>query len=197
MSDQGQHKTILGADCRLTGELSRDNDAVIMGQFKGTLRVRGILELAESSRLEGTIVAGVVRLAGTADADLIAEHSAELLPTARLTGQIFTVNLNVMEGAVYQGDVHVGPKALESAAVLLSEQREDEAAPASPSAPAAAPASAQTLVLQNEAASAADPTINVSESLEALLSRRRPRILTPTPIRRVAAAPLTVQAKAS
>lgn len=200
MPEQAQHKTILGADCRITGELALDNDAVIMGQFKGTLRVRGVLELTESSRVQGTVVAGAVRLAGTAEADVIAEHGAELLPTAKLTGQIYTTHLNVMEGAIFQGDVHVGPKALEAAAALLSEGREGQAQ-SSDEAEQDAESASGTLVFQGAGSgSPAEATVSVSESLESLLSRRRPKILT-SAAKKPATVPLApklpAQAKAS
>lgn len=201
MPDQVQHKTILGADCRITGELSLDNDAVIMGQFKGTLRVRGVLELTESSRVQGTVVAGAARLGGTAEADVIAEQGAELLPTAKLTGQIYSTHLNIMEGAVFQGDVQVGPKALEAAAALLAETRDGQGS-ASEEAEAGPQGSGSTLVFQGVGETGGpEASVSVSESLESLLSRRRPKILTSAagkkPLGAGLAAKVPVQAKAS
>ena len=121
MSESMKNKTVLGPDCRISGELSLDNDAVIMGQFKGTLRVSGTLELADSADVSGTIIVGQLRLSGRADADVIAENGIELLPGAQLSGQIFTSMLNVVEGASFQGDVSIGPKALEAASELLAQ----------------------------------------------------------------------------
>src|SRR5688572_21168661 len=153
MSDQNATKTILGPDCRLSGELTLDSDVTIMGHFSGTLRVGGLLEIAETAHVSGGIVAGEVRLAGTveadilrvsgaldiaasgkvsgtviagslrhggvAEADIVAEHGIELLGGAQLTGQIYTTTLSVVEGAVFQGEVNVGPKAIQAAGALL------------------------------------------------------------------------------
>ena len=116
-----KNKTVLGPDCRISGELSLDNDAVIMGQFKGTLRVSGTLELADSAEVAGTIIVGHLRLAGRAEADVIAENGIELLPGALLNGQIYTSRLNVVEGASFQGDVCIGPKAMEAAGDVLAQ----------------------------------------------------------------------------
>ena len=126
MGEPTRNKTVLGPDCKISGELTLDNDAVIMGQFTGTLRVTGMLELTESSLINGTIIAGTLRMAGKAEADVVAEHGCELLPGAQLLGQLYTSHLNVIEGAVFQGDVCVGPKAIAAATEALGEHGEYE-----------------------------------------------------------------------
>lgn len=122
MGEGTRNKTVLGPDCKISGELTLDNDAVIMGQFTGTLRVTGMLELTESSQINGTIIAGTLRMAGKAEADVVAEQGCELMPGAQLLGQLYTSHLNVIEGAVFQGDVCVGPKAIAAAAEALGNQ---------------------------------------------------------------------------
>lgn len=126
MGEPTRNKTVLGPDCKISGELTLDNDAVIMGQFTGTLRVTGMLELTESSLINGTIIAGTLRMAGKAEADVVAEHGCELLPGAQLLGQLYTSHLNVIEGAVFQGDVCVGPKAIAAAAEAMGHEEEIE-----------------------------------------------------------------------
>ena len=121
MAEATRNKTVLGPDCRISGELALDNDAVIMGQFKGTLRVSGMLELTDSSEVAGTIIVGTLRLAGHAEADVVAEEAVELLPGAELSGQLYTSRLNVTEGAIFQGDVCVGPKAIQAASEALNQ----------------------------------------------------------------------------
>ena len=126
MGEATRNKTVLGPDCKISGELTLDNDAVIMGQFTGTLRVTGMLELTESSQINGTIIAGTLRMAGKAEADVVAEQGCELMPGAQLLGQLYTSHLNVIEGAVFQGDVCVGPKAIQAASEALAAQEEME-----------------------------------------------------------------------
>ncbi|MGB0768633.1 MAG: bactofilin family protein [Phycisphaeraceae bacterium] len=126
MGEATRNKTVLGPDCKISGELTLDNDAVIMGQFTGTLRVTGMLELTESSQINGTIIAGTLRMGGKAEADVVAEHGCELMPGAQLLGQLYTSHLNVIEGAVFQGDVCVGPKAIAAATEALGQQDEYE-----------------------------------------------------------------------
>jgi len=177
MNDAPKNKTVLGPDCRISGELALDNDAVIMGQFKGTLRVSGQLELTESAEVAGTIIVGTLRLAGNVEADVVAEDGVELLPGAQLIGQLFTSRLNIVEGAVFQGDICVGPKAMQAASEAFSQgqqeteqtmlssmmshssdEAEEDEAPATP---------AESQVRTNPS------------SVNAVLQRRRPKVLAP------------------
>ncbi len=103
-----RNRTVLGADCRMKGELELNNDALIMGQFEGTLRVAGELELAPGASVTGTIITGSLKLAGALHANVQAEESIELLSNARLIGDIQTSRLIVAEGAEIEGHVAVG-----------------------------------------------------------------------------------------
>ena len=114
-----RHRTVLGADCRISGELCLDNDAVIMGRFEGTLRVSGMLELTATSQVRGTVIAGTLRLAGKVEGDVIAEEGVDLLAGSALCGELFTARVNVEEGALFQGQVCVSPNAMDAAAERL------------------------------------------------------------------------------
>ena len=89
MSDQRSNKTILGPDCRMQGDLSLDSDAVVMGQFRGSLRVAGVLEIAETAQISGTIVAGALRIAGQVEAQVIrVTQMLEVTETGRVRGTV-------------------------------------------------------------------------------------------------------------
>lgn len=172
MGEVTRNKTVLGPDCKISGELTLDNDAVIMGQFTGTLRVTGMLELTESSQINGTIIAGTLRMAGKAEADVVAEHGCELLPGAQLLGQLYTSHLNVIEGAVFQGDVCVGPKAIAAATEAFGQQEEEyEEEPQSYSS------SMMMSRQQDEAAEEEHEITTMPGSVNAVLQRRRAKVL--------------------
>jgi cytoskeletal protein CcmA (bactofilin family) len=169
MSDARTNKTVLGPDCRISGELTLDNDALIMGHFTGTLRVTGTLELSESSQVSGMIIAGALRLAGHAEADVVAEDAVELLPGAQLVGQLYTSRLNVVEGATFQGDVCVGPKAIQAAKEALKQNDEHDQL-SSIGQGITQPAGSEQ---QEEASS----ITTVPGSVNQILQRRRPKVL--------------------
>lgn len=177
MAEATRNKTVLGPDCRISGELSLDNDAVIMGHFTGTLRVSGTLELTDSSQVSGTIIVGNLRLAGAAEADVVAEESVELLPGAELVGQLYTTRLNVVEGAVFQGDVCIGPKAMQAAGEALGQDVE-LAEPADHSQ--YTEEIDEQPVEQADESSEDDPQVKtMSNSVNAILQRRRTKAISP------------------
>ncbi|MCC6683102.1 MAG: polymer-forming cytoskeletal protein [Phycisphaeraceae bacterium] len=174
MSDAPKSKTVLGPDCRISGELSLDNDAIIMGQFKGTLRVSGTLELSESAEVSGTIIVGTLRLAGNVEADVVAEDAVELLPGAQLIGQLFTSRLNIVEGATFQGEICVGPKAMQAASEAFGQGEHQEAEQTMLSSMMSQ--SSETEETHHEQPS---PVRTNTSSVNAVLARRRPKVLTP------------------
>ncbi len=117
-----RNRTVLGADCRMAGNLHLDNDAVIMGQFEGTLRVTGHLVLPERARVTGTIAAGSVKLGGTIKGRVIVEDTLELLATAQIDGEVFATHLVSDPQAAVEGLVSIGPGAMSSATALLEEE---------------------------------------------------------------------------
>ncbi len=149
MADANRSQTVLGPDCKISGDLVLENDAVIEGRFSGTLRVSGTLEVAESAVIEGMVLAGALVLSGQAVADVVAERSVELTPGASMRGRVYTGQLSVADGADFEGGIHIGPRALDAAADLI------------------------------DAASAGDsagPSVQTSgETADAVLQRRRPR----------------------
>ena len=168
MGEGTRNKTVLGPDCKISGELALDNDAVIMGQFTGTLRVSGMLELTESSQISGTIIAGTLRMAGKAEADVVAEQGCELMPGAQLLGQLYTSHLNVIEGAVFQGDVCVGPKAIAAATEALGQQDEIEEDQGYTT----------SMLSQTEEPAEEEPEVTTMPgSVNAVLQRRRAKVL--------------------
>jgi cytoskeletal protein CcmA (bactofilin family) len=176
MGEGTRNKTVLGPDCKISGELTLDNDAVIMGQFTGTLRVTGMLELTDSSQINGTIIAGTLRMAGKAEADVVAEHGCELMPGAQLLGQLYTSHLNVIEGAVFQGDVCVGPKAIAAATEALGqEQAYEEEEIEQPSYSSSMMMSQQDEPEQEEEQE--QEVTTMPGSVNAVLQRRRAKVL--------------------
>jgi cytoskeletal protein CcmA (bactofilin family) len=121
MSENEPHRSILGPDCKATGELSVEGDAAVMGQFKGKIRVSGMLDLTDSSSVTGTVVAGAVRLGGRSEADIVAEQGVELLCGSVSSGRLFTNRLSVVDGACFDGHVVVGTNAMTEARDVLPE----------------------------------------------------------------------------
>ncbi len=119
MSNASKSQTVIGPDCVIDGQIELDSDLVIQGRINGMVRVAGVLDIAASGEVTGTIVAGTVRLAGKVTATLIAEQGLTLGESAALSGRLFTTRLSITDGAMFDGDINVGPQAMAAAQELL------------------------------------------------------------------------------
>jgi cytoskeletal protein CcmA (bactofilin family) len=184
VTEQTSSKTVLGADCRVSGELTLDNDAIIMGEFQGVLRVRGMLEITETARVSGTVIAGTVRLAGVVDAKVVAETGIELMAGAMLSGHLYTPSLAIVAGAVLMGEVNVGPQALDACDNLVHHRGAlvESRAKTEPEQTETADESASNTVSDSPIdgaleAPAVNPVHTMPASLNTMLQRRRSRVI--------------------
>src|SRR5690606_35514065 len=104
----------------------------------------------------------------------------ELLPGAQLIGQLFTSRLNIVEGAVFQGDICVGPKAMQAASEAFSQGEQETEQTMLSSMMAQSHDEPEQADDEQEAAPAAASHVRTNPgSVNAVLQRRRPKILAP------------------
>jgi len=105
--------SLIGAGASVDGNL----------RFKGGLRIDGhvagsvvaeddpsaMLVLSESARIEGPVRAAHLVVSGTIEGPVQADEMLELLPGARITGEVRYRSLEIHPGAVVEGAlVHLG-----------------------------------------------------------------------------------------
>lgn len=163
MSCETRNRTVLGADCRIQGELWLENDATLLGRFDGHLHVIGSLELGPASQTTGKIETRQLKLAGRVQGDLIADESIELMPGAAVIGRLFTPRLLCGENALIQGQVYVGPSAMAKAKELAGESL--ASAPTTSAQPA--------ISVQGDLPVAVMPTVMIPHSLKNVLQSRK------------------------
>jgi len=102
--DDGSEKTI-EINAQMHGSLSFKDpvNLKINGNFNGTLDVKGTLTIGDSAFVEAHISGENIVMAGKVRGDVVAKKMLVLMPTAVLTGNITTPKLNIVEGAIFQG----------------------------------------------------------------------------------------------
>ncbi len=98
--------TVIDAQADFEGKL-KGKDAVIHGRFKGEVALSGRLVIAEGSKVEATVSADAVEVAGELKGDVRA-RALTLAEKARLQGTIDARVLVVREGAWLSGSVTSG-----------------------------------------------------------------------------------------
>ncbi len=115
MGESNVYRSVLGKDFHITGELTINEDAVIEGQVDGVLRGGGLLELSETGRVSGTIIAASIRIAGQVQADVVGEEDVEVLPGGKMRGRVFSHRFCVNDGAGFRGEIWVDADAMQAA----------------------------------------------------------------------------------
>ncbi len=112
--------TVVDAQAEVEGKL-KGKDAVIHGRFKGEIALTGRLVVAEGSRVEASVSADALEVAGEVKGDVRA-RSLTLNEKARMQGTIDARVLVVREGAWLSGSVASGETKTGQATPTLVEK---------------------------------------------------------------------------
>lgn len=115
MADSPQdYPTILGPDANFKGELSFDKGMRLHGRLEGKINTPGRIHVAKEAKLMADVEAGAILVEGEVHGNLTASDRVELKNSARYEGDLRASKLVVEEGAVFSGQVSVGPEAVKS-----------------------------------------------------------------------------------
>jgi cytoskeletal protein CcmA (bactofilin family) len=98
--------TVIDAHADIDGTL-KGKDAQILGKFRGQIELTGRLVLGEGARVEASVTADTVEIAGEYKGDLKA-RSLSVLEKGRVDGTIDAQRLAMREGALLNGTVNAG-----------------------------------------------------------------------------------------
>ncbi|HWR44055.1 polymer-forming cytoskeletal protein [Sporomusa sp.] len=105
MSDQVG--TIIGRDTSFKGNITSQGTIRIDGQHEGELVTAGDVVVGESGRMQAHLKACNAIVAGTINGNIEVSDKLELLPTAKVCGDITVGTLTINEGAVFRGACHM------------------------------------------------------------------------------------------
>ena len=114
------------------GEIVATGRDRVHGEVKGSVKVDGVLEVAESGTVEGeTVEAHVVKVLGRVTADVVAGGKVEIWKGGVLTGNVTSPALDIEEGATFNGfsNMNAPGAAVERLAVEDVVSREDTTLP--------------------------------------------------------------------
>jgi cytoskeletal protein CcmA (bactofilin family) len=96
------------------GKLSFQDTVRIDGRFRGEISSENTLIVGEGGEIEASIRSNIVVMSGSLEGDIVAGQRVVLHKTARVTGNIETPSLMIEEGAVFNGEVKMGPPTARS-----------------------------------------------------------------------------------
>jgi cytoskeletal protein CcmA (bactofilin family) len=104
---QNSIDSLIGVGTRIEGNMIFSGGLRIDGEVRGNIRSEngqeGTLVISEKASVEGEISVGHVVINGTVIGPVTAGESLELLPAARVTGDVEYHQIEMQQGAVIQG----------------------------------------------------------------------------------------------
>lgn len=134
------YSTVLGPDVVFKGELSFEKAVRLQGKLEGSVRTPGKLHVDREAKVQADVRAGSVAIEGQVRGNLQATERIELKATADYEGDLQTTKLIVEEGAVFKGNVSVGPGVLKGEPTTKAAVETPPAGLSRPGAPAPAQA---------------------------------------------------------
>jgi|GEM_PF-2538558 len=111
------YEVTVGAGTKIDGDMTVRGSARIFGEIIGDLQVSGELELELGARVKGVVRAEKARISGRIEGDVSVRDSLELCTGSHLRGDVYAKSFRIQDGAIFQGQCHMGRLA-ESGAAL-------------------------------------------------------------------------------
>jgi len=130
--------SIIGAGMSLDGDCETDGSLRIEGTIRGNVRAAKSVVIGKNGLVDGSIFTQDAVISGQVLGSVTAESRLELHATSHIAGEIYTLRLQVDDGASIQGQVSVGeaPKGLRTTSEYSRETDKDAQVPQKNSAKA-------------------------------------------------------------
>jgi cytoskeletal protein CcmA (bactofilin family) len=105
----GAH-TLIGSSIVIEGEISGDEDLVVLGTVKGKIALKESLFVESSGVIEADIDTASVEVAGQVTGNISATEKVELKSECKVVGDIRSPRILIADGAVFKGSVDMDVK---------------------------------------------------------------------------------------
>lgn len=96
-------ETLIGANASFEGNIKTDRTIRIDGKITGNIETTAGVLVGSEAVIEGNITAEIIMLGGTVKGNITAQDGIEILPKAKMLGDIKTNILTIAEGAYFEG----------------------------------------------------------------------------------------------
>jgi cytoskeletal protein CcmA (bactofilin family) len=100
---QAAISTILGHDCKFTGDIDAKGSVRVDGEFDGKILSSDSVIVGKGGVVKGEIHAGHAVVSGTVEGNVFAKKKVELEAGARLIGDVESVSLVIEDGVFFEG----------------------------------------------------------------------------------------------
>jgi cytoskeletal protein CcmA (bactofilin family) len=119
-------KTVVGAGCKVTGNLEFKDNAEVAGQVEGEIKSYSRLLISESAKIKANIIGVDVTIQGEFQGEVTASGKLCLLRPARILGNVTCASLSIEEGVLFEGRCMMAKKdSLSTKEVVGKDPRTD------------------------------------------------------------------------
>ena len=106
-NSQTELNALLGKGSSFEGKLTFEGTVRIDGRFKGQILANDILIIGDEGVVEGEITVGELICSGTVRGVIRTARSAEFLAPGKIEAELFTAQLRVERGVIFDGNIHM------------------------------------------------------------------------------------------
>jgi cytoskeletal protein CcmA (bactofilin family) len=163
---EGVVSGFVGSGTTVTGDAEFKGMLRIDGHFTGRIRSeKGALIVSAGGLVDADVAVATARINGTVNGDVVAAERIELGRSARVRGNIQTPALVIEEGAIFEGQCRMQPRAMSAVATRPAESRPAAAAQTTPAKAAPAkPTQPQTVAARPPSVSNQASAVNATEA---------------------------------
>jgi cytoskeletal protein CcmA (bactofilin family) len=97
--------TIIGAGITIEGEVTTDEDVVVLGTVRGKLTAKEGVTIEHGATVEADVQGGSLVVAGSLTGNVSAAERVDLQSGARVVGNVKASRITIADGAQFKGNV--------------------------------------------------------------------------------------------
>jgi len=97
--------TVIGSTIVIDGEITGDEDLVVLGTVKGRISLRENIIVERDGVVEASIETATITVNGSVTGDIAASERAELKTDCNVVGDIRAPRILIADGASFKGNV--------------------------------------------------------------------------------------------
>ena len=97
--------TVIGAGLTIEGEITTDEDVVVLGTVRGKLQAKDGVTIEAGAVVEANVTGGALRIAGVVTGDSLSTDRDDLQAGARVVGNVKAARITIADGAQFKGNV--------------------------------------------------------------------------------------------
>ena len=97
--------TVIGAGITIEGEMTSDEDVVVLGTLRGKLVAKDAVTVEQGGIVEADVESGPVTVAGTITGNISSNDRVDLQNGAKVVGNVKATRITIADGAQFKGNV--------------------------------------------------------------------------------------------